>query len=487
MTRERSLLNVSLRFAGASVLLGVLAIAACNRAPTPPQKMAITPAQPGTAAGLAIFRQDKDADRNQEASDNRFTVTTAYAFIDRSSPEYYDIVLLDKPLDNQKLAEAADPADPINEALRAGANGAWIMADGEGDISGSFKIHVNGKSTQYGGSGIGQVRGLARKGDRVSGHLHYFNSSFADHIGIDASFDAPLIVAPKGTPMPADGGEPGEAYLATVAAMRAGDFDKLVALMPADRAKMMAAEKDKPDFAQNMEMLKAMAPEEVQVTGGTSYGERVMLETKGTSGKAPFTGTVEMNWQDGGWRMGSTSERMGSSGSESAAKTDAPKEPHADEPPPADSVPVLVDAGIVGKGFMRAGEDFSPTDAFITTMPVEYGENRMLMVFSADKLEPKNAKATWDDDTPLEKLFVDGKAHPALWVNLSREEDGEVKMDKAYFVDLEGNVEDAYMGFNAIESDGKLLGLLTQEGSINEVKYAGIARFNLAVLPSPTP
>ena len=40
--------------------------------------------------------QIADADRNQEASDNRFTPAASYVFIDRDSPEYYVIALLEK-------------------------------------------------------------------------------------------------------------------------------------------------------------------------------------------------------------------------------------------------------------------------------------------------------------------------------------------------------------------------------------------------------
>jgi hypothetical protein len=475
---------ITLRFAGWFALLGVVAIAACDRGPTPPEKMTIAPAQPGTASGFAVLRQDADADRAQEASDNRFDVTTAYAFIDRDSPEYYDIVLLDKPLDNQKLAEATDPGDVVEDALRAGANGVVLMADGEGDISGSFQLHAGGKSTQFGGSGTGDVRGLARTGDRVKGHVHYFGSTFGSHMAIDAAFDAPLILAPQGKPLPPDGGEPAEAYLATIAAMRAGDVDALVKLMAPERAKMIESERGKPDFAENVAMLKMMAPEDVQVTGGTSYGERVVLNTKGTDAKQPFTGTVEMNWEAGGWRMGNQSSRVGGGGD--AAEADAPKAPRAEEPPPADPVPVHTADGVAGKGFRHGDGEFSPTEGFAVALPAdEFGEGRMLVLLAADKVEPKNAKAMWTDDTPLASLFGDGKVHKSIWLNLRRDERGELGVSKAMFVDEEGRFEEGYVTMNAIETSGRVVGVLTQSGSIGEQPYEGVARFNLPVLPAP--
>jgi hypothetical protein len=472
-----------LRIARWTTLLGVAALAACNRAPTPPQKLTLAPATPGTATGFAVLRQIADADRNQAASDNRFTPTTSYVFIDRDSPEYYVIALLEKPLDNQKLAEADDPSDLVEEALRAGANGLLLMADGDGDVSGSFQMHAGSADVQFGGSGIGDVRALVRNGDRVSGHVHYFNAFSNDHMAVDASFDAALLQAPKGTPMPADGGEPAEAYLATIEAMRAGDFDTLLTLMPPERAKMMEAERGKPDFAENLALLKSLAPTEVQVTGGTSYGERVVLDTKGKEGEDAFTGTVEMNWEAGGWRMGKQSSRMGGSG-DSAANADAPKEPKADEPPSADLVPVLVDDGAVCKGFKMREPEFTCSDGFAVTSP-EIGENSILVLLSPTKTEVKGAKAMWTNELPLDGLFADGKPQPSMWIKLARSETGELSTEKVLLVDAEGNLEDTYITFNGIESGGKVIGSIQQSGSVNDEAWEGLGRFNLPIVAAP--
>lgn len=480
MTTNHSFSLDLLRVARWTVLLGAVTLAGCNRAPTPPQKLTFAPVTPGTAAGFAVLRQTADADRNQESSDNRFTPATSYVFIDPDWPEYYVIVLLEKPVDNQKLAEANDPSDVIDKALRAGANGVVLMADGDGDLSVSFEMHANGKQIQFGGSGSGGVRGLVRNGNRVAGHVHYFNAFSNSHIGIDASFDAELVQAPKGTPMPADGGEPAEAFRATIEAMRAGDVDKLIALMPPERAKMMEAERGKPDFAENVAMLKAMAPADVQVTGGTSYGERVVLNTKGKDGESAFTGTVEMNWEAGGWRMGKQSTRMGGGG-DAAANADTPKEPKADEPPSADLVPVLVDDGAVCKGFRMSEPEFTCSDGFAVTSP-EIGENSILVLLSPTKVDVKGAKAMWTNELPLDGLFADAKPQPSMWIRLSRDEDGELRIEKAFLVDAEGNLDDTYVNFSGVESSGKLIGLIQQSGSRNDDEWEGVGRFNLPIV-----
>lgn len=481
MTTYRSFPHGALRVA--TTLFVASALAACSRAPTPPEKMTIAPATSGSAAGFAVLRQDANADRNQEASDNRFTPAVSYVFIDQDMPEYYVIALLEKPVDLQALGEASDPSDVIEDALRNGANGVVLMADGDGDVSGSFEMRANGKDVQFGGSGSGGVRALVRSGNRVAGHVHYFNSFFTNHMAIDASFDAELLQAPKGTPLPPDGGEPAEAYLATTAAMRAGDVDALLTLMEPERAKMMEAERAKPDFAESIAMLKAMAPSEVQVTGGTSYGERVVLDTKGKDGETAFTGTVEMNWEAGGWRMGKQSQRMGG-GSEESANADAPKEPKADEPPTVDLVPVLVDDGAVCKGFRMGEPEFSCSDGFAVTHP-ELGENKILVMLAAVKLEPKGAKALWTSELPLNGLFADGKPQPSLWIKLARDEDGDLSTEKVWLADAEGNLEDTYLSFSGIESNGKLIGWIQQSGSRNDEEWEGVGRFNLPVIAVP--
>lgn len=480
MTTKSSFSRVTLRLGGWTVLLGAAALAACNRAPTPPEKMTIAPATPGTAAGFAVLRQVADADRHQEASDNRFTPATSYVFIDQDSPGYYVIALLEKPVDNQKLAEATDPSDVIDEALRAGTNGVVLTADGDGDVSGSFEMHANGKNVQFGTSGTGGVRALVRDGNRVTGHVHFFNAFASSHMAVDASFDAELLQPPKGTPLPADGGEPAQAYFATLEAMRAGDVDTLVTLVSPEQAKMMEEERGKPDFAENVAMLKAMAPADVQVTGGTSYGERVVLDTKGKEGESAFTGTVEMNWEAGGWRMGKQSQRMGGSGNQTA-NADAPKEPKADEPVSADLVPVLVDDGAVCKGFKMSEPEFTCSDGFAVTSP-EIGENSILVFLSPTKADVKGAKALWTNDLPLDGLFADGKPQPSLWIKLARGEDGSLSTEKVLLVDAAGNLEDTYITFNGIEAGGKVIGWIQQAGTRDDEEWEGIGRFNLPVV-----
>jgi hypothetical protein len=313
--------------------------------------------------------------------------------------------------------------------------------------------------------------------------VHYFNSFFGSHMAIDASFDAELLQPRKGTPLPAGGGEPGEAYLATIEAMRAGDVDKMLALMAPERAKEMESERGQPDFAENLAFLQAMTPSEVRVTGGISYGELVELTTEGKEDGTPFTGTVEMNWEAGGWRMGKQSSHMGGS-NDDTAQTDAPKEPTADEPPSADLVPVLEGDGAVCKGFRMNEPEFTCSAGFAVTN-AELGDNGILVLLAPANVDVNGARAMWTNDLPIDSLFADGTPQPSMWIKLLRDEDGELRTANVYLVDAEGNLDDAYVNFSGIESDGRLLGSIQQSGSRNDEQWEGIARFNLPIVAVP--
>jgi hypothetical protein len=181
--------------------------------------------------------------------------------------------------------------------------------------------------------------------------------------------------------------------------------------------------------------------------------------------------------------MGKQSQRMGG-GSEESANADAPKEPKADEPPTVDLVPVLVDDGAVCKGFRMGEPEFSCSDGFAVTHP-ELGENKILVMLAAVKLEPKGAKALWTSELPLDGLFADGKPQPSLWIKLARDEDGDLSTEKVWLADAEGNLEDTYLSFSGIESNGKLIGWIQQSGSRNDEEWEGVGRFNLPVIAVP--
>ena len=102
---------------------------------------------------------------------------------------------------------------------------------------------------------------------------------------------------PIGEPLPAGGGEPGAAYLAFVDAIHAGDFERLKALVPPERAAMLEGE----DAQDNIGFIQMMTPTDVEVVGGSSDGETAILQITGTMDGESVTGEITLVHQDGLW------------------------------------------------------------------------------------------------------------------------------------------------------------------------------------------
>jgi hypothetical protein len=109
---------------------------------------------------------------------------------------------------------------------------------------------------------------------------------------------------PKGKPLPAGGGEPGQAYLALHAARLKSDFTSMAKLMDdLNAAELREMQKDpdfKPGFAN---MLKAL-PRALQVTGGLIDGNNAMLQSQGKRPDGSAThASVYMVKENGTWKL----------------------------------------------------------------------------------------------------------------------------------------------------------------------------------------
>ena len=115
-------------------------------------------------------------------------------------------------------------------------------------------------------------------------------------------FSLTFAAAPQaetGTPLPADGGEPGKAYLAHFELMGSGDWDKISKEIPKDELediKQMGLSDE-----EVLEFLTLFKPSEVEIVGGTLDGDMAYLEVKMVMDGQPGTGTITMEKQDGKW------------------------------------------------------------------------------------------------------------------------------------------------------------------------------------------
>ena len=88
-------------------------------------------------------------------------------------------------------------------------------------------------------------------------------------------------------------------YLALVAAIRAGDKQKIIALAPPDKRGVI----DTPDFPQILKLVQAMTPTNIQVLKATETGDHAKLIARGTLDGAPQRGNIYHNRVNGRWIM----------------------------------------------------------------------------------------------------------------------------------------------------------------------------------------
>ncbi len=130
-------------------------------------------------------------------------------------------------------------------------------------------------------------------------HMPEPHEFFDDTYQYDFTFTATLSDpnAPIGEVLPADGGEPGRAYVAWIEAVRALDVEALKTMVPAELAEMLEAE----GAAENLEMMREMAPESVRVLGGSSDGSTAILEVIGVVEGEEFPGEIELSKEGDFW------------------------------------------------------------------------------------------------------------------------------------------------------------------------------------------
>ena len=104
-----------------------------------------------------------------------------------------------------------------------------------------------------------------------------------------------------GTALPADGGEPGKAYMTYCKAMTSGDMAALKKLVSAERAKQM----DDPDFQKMFPMIQEMMAKDIKITGGTVSGNAATLNAEGkdSMGGGIAKGTISMVLEDKQWKV----------------------------------------------------------------------------------------------------------------------------------------------------------------------------------------
>ena len=143
---------------------------------------------------------------------------------------------------------------------------------------------------------------------RVEGALEEAPEMIGEsRVGYSVKFAAPVL-PPEPPPTAADrtaaaGKESTKTYLALVAAIRAGDKQKIMELAPPDKRAAI----DTPQFPELLKLVQAMTPTNIQVLKATETGDHAKLLARGTMDGKAQRGRIYLNRVNGRWIMAAES------------------------------------------------------------------------------------------------------------------------------------------------------------------------------------
>jgi hypothetical protein len=214
------------------------------------------------------------------------------------------IYLSDFPLDAAKVAAAFDPGDEVREELGDRAGGyVRICIDAGGSECGMF-YNRKQPDDSFNTSGYGKFELESRDDHRVAGSwvLEEPESFFDQTYDFELRFDAAVTPLP-GKPLPADGGEPGAAYRAWLAALAKGDAMALRKLASGDGA-WRFPEDGASQVKESIKDLRDGTPLQPEILRGLVDGDSAVLWVEGSDrDDIRRGGRVRMQREDGAWRF----------------------------------------------------------------------------------------------------------------------------------------------------------------------------------------
>lgn len=264
------------------------------------------------ASGLALAGEAATVHRNGEAIklDHAYAYRVADPF--DKDKQITRIVFADKPIDATALRDASDRDDAIDGQLR-GATRVDLNIEDDGSVQ-NVNTRIGDSSGSQSGSGwytltLGRhdakrIEGTFRSNDEADKqHGRYYDLAFA--------LDLPGAPDP-GTALPANGGDPGKAYLAYLVALQRGDVDALATHMTKVRAQELLAHRNDADFAMMFGFIRGQALREPRYVAGHVKGERATLEYRGKDGDGnAVKSSVSMAREGGAWRLDQESMSTG--------------------------------------------------------------------------------------------------------------------------------------------------------------------------------
>ena len=236
-------------------------------------------------------------------------VTNAYAFREEENdaPGTYTtyVYLTSKPIDGRAAADAFDPGRAIDAEIDDQPAG-YVRLCFNADFSecGIYFSHEEPMES-FNTSGYGKLELTSKDARRVAGTwvLAEPEDFFDKTYQFDLKFDAEVIAPTPGTALPADGGEPGKAYQAWLAAIAKGDFAALRAML-GESGSWQFPEDDEKSAKENLKYLRDGKPVSVKILKGEQRGDQAILTVEGVDrDDLKLRGRVLMVKGEDGWKQ----------------------------------------------------------------------------------------------------------------------------------------------------------------------------------------
>ncbi len=240
---------------------------------------------------------------------SELAVERAYAFwVAEETPQARRAIVLltDRPIDAEAAAVALDPSAAAREELDAAAGGlVEIAVTAEGEAA-SIAFWQADPPAAFTAVPAGSFELTVFGEERIAGSWQLAPGAAAESAEASFSllFDSPISEAPvRGKVLPAGGGEPGEAYLAYAAALRAGDVEVLRRLLGERAEEALPRDADAATLGVLVSLLRGGRPLEPAVTAGLLRGGTAILWVEGRDDEGTrLRGRVLMAKTPQGWR-----------------------------------------------------------------------------------------------------------------------------------------------------------------------------------------
>ena len=237
-------------------------------------------------------------------NNDRFEITSAAAIL---APDTFDktktitrIVLTDKPIPPGIVDDEGRVWDLKTQDYHG-------LEFGIAQDKGNYSLYVISSTLKGSISISGTLDGIKLPvftKQRVQGAMEgkpdtVGETTFSYSVKFDTSVTAQDPAPTAADAKEAAGKESTKAYLSLVAAIRAGDKQKILEMAPPE----MRATIDTPDFPKLLEMVQMMTPTKIEVFKATETGDQAKLIARGISEGKPQQGKIYLTRVNGKWIM----------------------------------------------------------------------------------------------------------------------------------------------------------------------------------------